>query len=91
MVEILTEKEKKAYLLNNRGRTVKGPYAGVFAVNKQTIKKDYSKSPDIFSAIALSAKGEEKKIVNSRIKGITKKNKPISPEFIMGFGVKSDK
>jgi len=45
----------------------------------------------LFSAIALSAKGEEKKIVNSRIKGITKKNKPISPEFIMGFGVKSDK
>jgi hypothetical protein len=85
-VEILTEKEKKAYLYNNRGKTVKGPLTGVFAVNKQTIKKDYSKSPTIDSAIALYAHGEEKKVTKPIVRGITKKHKPLSREFTMGFG-----
>lgn len=92
MTEVFTEKEKKAFLFNNRGKTVPGPYERILS-GKGSVTKDCSKSPDINAAVALSAQGhgEEKKITKPLAKGITKKHNPIGPEFIMGFEVKSDK
>lgn len=81
----LTEKEKKAFLLNNRGRTVFGPYEGILHY-KGAIVKDYSKSPDIHSAVALSAHGTEKKVIEPRIKGIEKKYNPVGLAFQKAFG-----
>jgi len=90
MVEIMTEKQKRA-ILNHKGTEVFGPYERILSGGKRNVIKDYSKnSPNIFAAIASNARGEEKKVINPNVRGIEKKHNPVSPEFMMGFEVKHD-
>jgi len=85
----MTEKEKKNFLFINRGRTVYGPYEGIMR-SRVNVVKDYSYSPDIDSAICLSARGHGKeiKVIKPLSRGFIKKYNPIGPEFLLGFGTK---
>lgn len=81
----MTEKDERDFRFNNRGKEVFGPYDGIFGSRcKGTITKDYSKSPDIFSAIGKNAKGVEKKEIVNHRRGIEKKHQPL----VIGFEVR---
>jgi hypothetical protein len=81
----MTEKDKRDFKFNNRGKEVFGPLDGIFSShNKKVIIKDYSTSPSIFSAISKNAKGVEKKEIVNHRRGIEKKYQPL----VIGFEVR---
>jgi hypothetical protein len=72
----MTEKDISDFKFHNRGKEVFGPYEGIFSTKSKGIIKDYSNSPNIFSAISKSAKGVEKKEIHISRRGIEKKYNP---------------
>ena len=61
-------------------REVFGPYERLLSNPRTTVVKDYSKSPDIDSAITLSAAGHGVivKSIDKENKGVWKKNNPLA-------------